>query len=153
MNASGTTVWRPKLWGRIAAVTFLIGNLWSMLYPQALNPSWTDGVPPDELPPALGFILLALALVWCVARSRIEVSADEVLVVNPWGTTKLRKTDVIEVRPGPFGVEFHTERRRTIGLAVQATALYVGDRPRWVEIAELVTGRTPEWQDSDPDDE
>jgi hypothetical protein len=137
------------LWVRIAAGAFLIASLLSMLLPRVLNPTWTEGVPADQLPSAFGFITLGLLLVWCVARSRIEVSGDEVLIVNPWGTKKLSKADIVRVEPGPFGVDFRTEEQRIVGFAVQATAVFTGDRPRWVDIAEVLTGRTPDWQATD----
>lgn len=153
MDPSGTTVWRPRLWVRMSATAFLVVIVLSILFPQVLNPAWTEGTPPDQLPFAYGFLALALVLVWCTIHSRIEVSGDEIIVVNPWGTRRLATADVVEVRSGPFGVEFLTEQRRVIGLAVQTTDSFVGDRPRWVDLAQLVTGVTPHWQETVDDDE
>ena len=153
MDLSGAAVWRPRLWVRVAAGAFLVVVVLSILFPQVLNPAWAEGTPSDQVPFAYGFLALALVLVWCTIRSRVEVTRDEMIVVNPWVTRRLAKGDVVEVRPGPFGVELLTEERRVVCLAVQTTGSFAGDRPRWVDVAELVTGETPDWRESTEDED
>ncbi|MFF3152635.1 hypothetical protein [Streptomyces sp. NPDC057910] len=53
---------------------------------------------------AAGF---ALFLWWLLLRARLEVGPEEIVVVNPWGTQRLRREEVASVRLGTWGAEFH----------------------------------------------
>jgi hypothetical protein len=145
-------VWRPRLWVRMAAVIALLSLAAMIAVPQAFNPDWTQGLPSDQLPWAIGMIGLAGLFVWCVWTARVEVDSVEVRVIHPWGVRRIPTTDIEEVRPGRLGVEFLDRHgNKTVGFAVQATAAFSGQRPRWVDIAEVVTGTVPDWQGDDDD--
>jgi hypothetical protein len=134
--------WRPRLWVRCLAVTLPILLASTLLYPQALNPTWTAGTPTDQLPALFVMIAVSGFAAWSTLISRVEVDHTNVRIVNPWGRRELPKRLVREVRPGNYGVELVDQNEQTyIALAVQCTRLYRGSRPRWVELEEAVTGR------------
>ena len=111
-------------------------------------------MPADQYPWMATFYVVFAACIWANFRSRIELSGHQLRVTNPWGTSHVDTTDVTEVTPGSWGVEIHrTNHRPLIAFAVQCTFVYLTERPRWVDIAEAVTGREPEWRmPRDPDD-
>ncbi|MFI7401581.1 PH domain-containing protein [Streptomyces sp. NPDC049541] len=45
---------------------------------------------------------------WTVLRVRLELTADGILMVNPWGTQRLPWSQVRAVTLGGWGAEFHT---------------------------------------------
>lgn len=150
MKSTDVKVWRPRLWVRIAAVVALLGLAAMIAVPWASNPDWTQGLPSDQLPWAIGMIGLAGLLAWCAWTARVEVDPVEVRVIHPWGVRRIPMADIEEVRPGPLGVEFLDRHgNKTVGLAVQTTAVFSSQRPRWVDIAELVTGTVPDWNCDD----
>jgi hypothetical protein len=139
-------VWRPQLWVRVIAgvVAVLMGL--GLMFPQVLNPSWVTGTPASELPWGLAMLGIALLLALGTWVSKVEVTSERVRIVNPWGVKSMQRSQVVDVRPGPWGVEFVTVGGRAFSaLAVQCTATSRGPRPRWVDIAEAVTGRTTYW--------
>jgi len=65
---------------------------------------------------ALGFALLAW---WGLLRVRLELKADAIVMVNPWGTQRLPWARVSAVSLGSWGAQFHT----TDGFTYTAYAL------------------------------
>lgn len=45
---------------------------------------------------------------WNVLRVRLELRADVITLVNPWGTQRLPWTDVRALTRGSWGAQFHT---------------------------------------------
>jgi hypothetical protein len=126
----------------------------TLLYPQALDPSWTHGTPADQLPWLISYICVTAIVAVCTFIARVTVNDDTVRIVNPWGTHEMSRASVVDVRPGPFGVEFvGASGDRHVALAVRCTAGYVGERPRWVELAHAVTGEEPRWRDGEEAEE
>jgi hypothetical protein len=141
-NAELARTWRPQLWVRLVAVLVaaLVGL--ALLFPQMLNPSWAEGTPASELPWALALFGIALAAAVSTSVSKVEVTEDRVRVVNPWRASSIPRSEVVDVRPGALGVEFVTAQGRALSaLAVQCTRVGLGGRPRWIALAEAVTGR------------
>lgn len=142
-------VWRPRLWIRLlaAAVPLLLAS--TVLYPGVLNPDWSRDMPSEEMP----WMALMVAVTGLVAVatwvSSIRVAPETVRIVNPWGSRRLRRSEIVNVGPGPYGVELHTRQRRHVAFAVQCTDGYVGTRPRWVDVVEAITDREPEWRELD----
>jgi len=132
--------WRPQLWVRVAAV--LVGALIALglPFPQLLNPSWAEGTPASELPWALALFGIALMAAVSTWIAKVEVTEEPVRVVNPWGAKSIPRSEVMVVRPGAWGAEFVTAQGRMHSLAVQCTRVSLGPRPRWVDLAEAVTG-------------
>ncbi|GLP72074.1 hypothetical protein TUSST3_86920 [Streptomyces sp. TUS-ST3] len=54
---------------------------------------------------ALGFALFAW---WTLLRVRLELTADTIVMVNPWGTQRLPWSRVNAVSLGNWGAQFHT---------------------------------------------
>jgi hypothetical protein len=123
----------------------------TLLYPQVLNPDWTDGTPETELRWLAGLVASTSLVAVAAWVSSIRVGPVDVRVVNPWGTLRLPRSEIVAVRPGPFGVELLTHEQRHVAFAVQCTVGYLGARPRWVDVAEAITGREPEWREPDED--
>jgi hypothetical protein len=112
----------------------------TLLYPQVLNPDWTNGTPSGELPWLVAMIVVSGAAAYGALISRIVVDPPRVRLVNPWGARTLQTADIVAVEPGSFGVEFvSVDGRRHIAFAVQCTA----GPPRWADVAKSVTGRYP----------
>lgn len=132
--------WRPRLWVRCVAVMVPLLLASTLLYPQVLNPDWTNGTPSDELPWLVALIVVSGAAAYAALISRIVVDPPSVRLVNPWGARTLQTADIIAVEPGSFGVVFVSEGgRRHVAFAVQCTA----GAPRWADVAKSVTGRYP----------
>ena len=132
--------WRPRLWVRCVAVVVPLLLASTLLYPQVLNPDWTNGTPPGELPWLAAMIVVSAAAAYAALISRIVVDPPMVRIVNPWGARTLQTADVVAVEPGSFGVEFVTEDgRRYSAFAVQCIA----GPARWADVAKSVTGHYP----------
>lgn len=88
---------------------------------------------------AVGFALF----IWAgVLRVRLELSADGIAMVNPWGTQRLPWSRVASVSMNDGGVQFHTPD----GFTYRAVALNsMGGRDpqdeRLAEIRAVVRGR------------
>ncbi|MEV6814232.1 hypothetical protein [Micromonospora sp. NPDC051296] len=146
-------VWRTRLWVRIVAVGLPIALASTFLYPELLNPGWTDGMPADELPWWIGLVGVTAVLAFCVLVSRVTVDDNAVRIVNPWGTHEMARASVVDVRPGPYGVEFiGAAGDRHVALAVQCAGTILAKRPRWLELAQSVTGETPDRRQTEQDD-
>ena len=153
MESAGVKrVWRPRLWVRCVAVGVPLLLASTLLYPQVLNPEWASGTPRNEM--VWLVVIIAITSVAVGARScRVWKSTTQPFGLStPWGSRVVRRDRVKTVAAGSYGVEFITmDGDRLIALAVQATAAYMGDRPRWVDLAIAVTGREPKWRDeADP---
>lgn len=133
-------VWRPRLWVRIVAVMVPLLMASTLLYPQVLNPDWTNGTPQAELPWLAAMVLVSSAAAYAALISKIVVDQTTVRIVNPWGARTLRTDEVVAVEPGSFGVQFVTGGgRRYVGFGVQCTA----GPARWADVAKSVTGHSP----------
>jgi hypothetical protein len=120
----------------------------TLLYPQVLDPDWTNGTPSDELPWLAAMIVVSAAAAYAALISRIVVDPRSVRIVNPWCARTLQTADIVAVKPGSFGVEFVLEGgRRHVAFAVQCTA----GSPRWADVAKSVTGRYPLTSPEQPD--
>lgn len=145
-NGQSPQVWQPQLWVRLIACVVAVLMGLGLMFPQVLNPSWVTGTPASELPWGLAMLGIALLLALGTWVSKVEVTSERVRIVNPWGVKSMQRSQVVDVRPGPWGVEFVTVGGRAFSaFAVQCTATSRGPRPRWVDIAEAVTGRTTYW--------
>lgn len=141
-NAELPRTWRSQLWVRLIAVLVIALVGLGLLFPQTLNPSWAEGTPASELPWALALFGISLAVAVSAWVSKVEVTEDRVRVVNPWGASWVARSEVVDVRPGALGVQFVTTQGRALSaLAVQCTRVGLGGRPRWIDLAEAVTGR------------
>ena len=146
-------VWRTRLWVRIFAVIVPMAFASTLFYPQVLNTGWTDGMPASDLHWLFGFIGVTVVLAFCALFSRVTVDDDVIQIVNPWGTYELERASVVDVRPGPYGVEFvGAAGNKNVAFAVQCTNNLLGKTPRWVELARSVTGKEPDWRHSDRHD-
>lgn len=142
--AGAREVWRPRLWVRCLASAAPLLLASTFLYPQILNPDWTNGTPREELPWLAGLITVASVMAYAALVSKIVIDQPTLRIVNPWGRRTLRAGDVIAVEPGSFGVQFLTsDGRRHVALAVQCSSAAPGRRPRWVDVAVSVTGHEP----------
>ncbi|MFJ6015070.1 hypothetical protein [Streptomyces sp. NPDC092952] len=50
---------------------------------------------------------VALFFWWAILRVRLEVGPDGIVAVNPWGAHRLGLDEVVSVRLGAWGAEFH----------------------------------------------
>jgi hypothetical protein len=142
--AEAREVWRPRLWVRCVASAAPLLLASTLLYPQILNPDWTNGTPREELPWLAALIIVASVMAYAALVSRIVIDQPTLRIVNPWGSRTLRADDVIAVEPGSFGVQFLTsDGRRQVALAVQCRSVVPGRRQRWVDVAVSVTGNAP----------
>lgn len=149
--ADAQKAWRPRLWVRCLATAVPLLLASTLLYPQVLNPDWTDGTPADELPWLTVLVAAAAAVGYAALVSRIIVDQGTLRIVNPWGARTLPIADIVAVERGSFGVEFVTDDgRRYVGFAVQCTSAPPGRRPRWVDVATAVTGGSPLSQPRQP---
>ncbi len=140
-------VWRVRLWVRLLAVAAPLAALSTLLYPQAFNPDWTHGLPRDQWAALAAMVGVLVLAAWSALQSRVVLQGEHLRVVNPWGAKDLLTSEVLEVRPGPYGVEFVLSGGRCVkGFAVQCTYVIVGPEPRWVGVARAVTGRDPIWR-------
>ncbi|WP_329118018.1 hypothetical protein [Streptomyces sp. NBC_01465] len=83
-----------------------------------------------------GLALGAYVFMWCcVLRVRLELRADLIVMVNPWGTQCLPWDRVADVRLGNWGAEFITPD----GFKFTACALsdMAGSRPQDARFEEL----------------
>ncbi|HVK25312.1 MAG TPA: hypothetical protein VM677_28480 [Actinokineospora sp.] len=137
-------VWRVRWWVQALTLVVLAAMIASFFSPETLNPTWVDGMPGDEIAFLVVLCCLLAVLVYAVFRSRVELADGSVRVVNPIETHVFAADEVTEVVPGPFGVRFVLRHRPPVdAFAVQSLPFYLGDEPRWVDIARSVTGREP----------
>jgi hypothetical protein len=119
-TAAPSRVWRVGGYGRflastIAAVPALMGlSLWI----QALV--HLSGVFAMGALAVTGTAAVVSLFAWWVAlRPKLEVTAEEVIAVNPWGTQRVALADVVAVTPGFQSARLHL---RT-GFSVSSWAL------------------------------
>lgn len=109
-------------------------------------------MPADQYPWVALFYVAFAACIWSSFRSRLDLRGEMLTVTNPWGRQIAKVNEVVDVTPGSYGTEIHlTDDRRLIVFAVQSTFAY-WERPRWVDVAEAITGREPQWRFEEDDD-
>lgn len=152
---SARRTWRVRGWIRAPTIAAPLLFLAPLIWPTAVNPTWTHGTPTGEYPWIGLFYAIFAGGIWASHRARIELTGTTLTITNPWGTTTIHTNDVTAVTPGSWGAQIHrTGHRPLTAFAVQSTDLFFRNRPRWVDLAHAVTGEEPEWrEDPDEDDE
>lgn len=141
--AGGRHVWRVRWWVRLVAVAIPLFGIPFVLEPGLLNPEWENGMPATELVVLVLFYAVLGLAVWAAFRSRLDVDANFVRVVNPWQARSFPRVEVSGARSGPWGLELLlADGRVVVAFAVQCVGA-LGARPRWVEVARAITGRDP----------
>ncbi|GAA2500482.1 PH domain-containing protein [Streptomyces longisporus] len=102
-------VWRASSHG------LLVGYALALLPAVGAVVRWLAlAVRPDLENLASAAVMTAIALAfglfswWTVLRVRLELGAEVILMVNPWGTQRLPWSQVRGVTLGGWGAEFHT---------------------------------------------
>lgn len=136
-------VWRVRWWVRALSVAVLAFPVATFLAPSWFNPTWEEGMPADQLPWLIGVLVVLLMVMCATFYARVELTGEQVRVVNPWRTHAFPLREIADMRPGSFGLEFElTSGRKVSAFAVQCTYASIGPEPRWVEVAQtLATAR------------
>jgi len=147
-ETTGHRTWRVRGWVRAITLTVPVLFLAPVLWPASFNPTWINGMPADQYPSMALFYLVLAVCIWASFRSRLDLTGDTLTVTNPCGSYTIRVDQVWKVVPGSWGTELHLTggQRRLVVFAVQCTYLTWGEKPRWVGVAEALTGQEPEWR-------
>jgi hypothetical protein len=135
-------VWRLAVFGRvIATVVAAVPALMAVvLWVQAAVRMSSDGA--LEALTLTGISAVYGLFVWWMAlRPKVVLTAEEVVVVNPWGTTRVALADVLAVTRSMFGARLELRS----GWSVTAFALaeaYGGGLARGRRIAEVADAVT-----------
>ena len=142
MTAPTTQVWRLAVFGRvIATVVAAVPALMAVvLWVQAAVRMSSDGA--LEALTLTGISAVYGLFVWWMAlRPKVVLTAEEVVVVNPWGTTRVALADVLAVTRSMFGARLELRS----GWSVTAFALaeaYGGGLARGRRIAAVADAVT-----------
>ena len=102
-------VWRVsrsgRVWGYLLAAVPACGALSAWLSALSHPDAQTLGSAGIATVFALG---LGLFSWWRLLRVRLELTADVIVMVNPWGTQRLPWSRVTAVSLGNWGAQFHT---------------------------------------------
>ena len=135
-------MWRLAVFGRvIATVVAAVPALMAVvLWVQAAVRMSSDGA--LEALTLTGISAVYGLFVWWMAlRPKVVLTAEEVVVVNPWGTTRVALADVLAVTRSMFGARLELRS----GWSVTAFALaeaYGGGLARGRRIAEVADAVT-----------
>jgi hypothetical protein len=140
----GIQIWRVRWWVRALSIAVLLPPSLIVFAPARLNPTWAAGVPADQWAWLAVIYAVLFVLAWTAFYSRVELNDGHVRVVNPWGTRTFQASEVANVQPGPYGVEFLLfSGSKVAAYAIQCAWVSAGPEPRWVGVAKAVTGRDP----------
>ncbi|TKK90816.1 hypothetical protein FDA94_03360 [Herbidospora galbida] len=133
-------VWRVRLWVRALSVLVLAYPVAAFLVPSWFNPTWDEGLPAEDRPWLIGTSLMMLVVMWAAFYARIEVADEKVRVVNPWRTHTFPLRDIVDMRPGPFGLVFELNSGERISAFAVGCTRTIAREPRWVGVARTVAG-------------
>jgi Bacterial PH domain len=146
-------VWRVRRWIRVASVLVLAGLL--AQYADTVRRVASGQLPATEARDGLIVVAVVALLVWrCAFHPSVRLSPDgQVTVRNPLRRYRFAAAEVTGFSFTGFGLAFHLANgQRPVSFVFQNTAHRAA--PRWFQVAEAITGQTPELPpDEQPDED
>ena len=146
MQRTGRQVWRVRAWIRLAGLLCFLAL--AAQQADVIRRAGRGEMSPEEVRD--GYLVLAalLLLVWRLAfHPRVTLEAGQVEIRNPVGRHRFAARDVQGFEMTDYGLRFQlSDGGRPYTFIFQDTQFFRA--PRWLDLAEAVTGRRPTLQSS-----
>ncbi|MGY4766803.1 hypothetical protein ACXC9Q_07775 [Kribbella sp. CWNU-51] len=151
-NDGAARTWRVRGWIRIAGVLVIVAL--GIQQASVIHYVRAGQMEPHEVRDGLIAISALAVAMWLLAfRPRVQIDENRMVEVrNPIKTSRFHAVDVVECRPTGVGLQFRLrDGSKPWSIVFQDTASF--GEPRWLDVAEAVTGHRPTLPEEDLEDD